>query len=313
LSALRAIVTHPTPDLDALLCIHLLRRFGEDLFPGASACELEFLSPAQIEEMGGASALEGRGRLVVDVGGGRFDNHPSADSAGDLDASAAELVAEHLGVRGQPELGKLLEFGARQDLKGESIRSRDPVDHAIALPAVIDGLNLLHPGDGAEVYRKIAPVFDAIVATETSWYTALQDADRAICREVGRAQVMAMESASKAAARAGRYAGADLLLVRYLPQGYSAFTVRRNGPLRTMTLEGLAERVRRAEAEARGQAPSGNLRGVGMVGGWFLHQSRRILNKGSPKAPDVPPSVLAVADLHALAVAEAAAWSKNRR
>ena len=309
----RAIVTHPTPDLDALLCVYLLRRFGEEHFPGVSGCDLEFLSPAQIEEAGGPEALESRDRLVVDVGGGRFDNHPTGDSAGDLDASAAELVAEHLGVRDVPELGKLLEFGARQDLKGESLRSRDPVDHAIALPAVLNGLNLNHPDEGAEVYARAEPVFDAIVATERSWYMALADADRAVRAEVGRAQVMAMESASKAAARAGRFAGADLLMVRYLPQGYAAFTVRRNGPLRAMTLEGLAERVRRAEVEASGQVAAGDLRGVGMIGGWFLHQSRRILNKGSPKAPDVPPTELGLMDLHALAVAAVQAWSRNRR
>ena len=314
MSAIRAIVTHPTPDLDALLCVYLLRRFGEAHFAGVSSCDLEFLSPAQIEQAGGPEALESRGQLVVDVGGGRFDNHPTGDSAGDLDASAAELVAEHLGVRARPELGKLLEFGARQDLKGESLRSRDPVDHAIALPAVLNGLNLLHPDEGAEVYRRAEPVFDAIVATERSWYTALDDAERAVRSEVGgRVQVMAMESASKAAARAGRFAGADLLLVRYLPQGYAAFTVRRNGPLRAMTLEGLAERVRRAELEARGQAPAGDLRGVGMIGGWFLHQSRRILNKGSPKAPDVPPTELGLRDLHSLAVAATQAWYRSRR
>jgi len=309
LSSIRAIVTHPTPDLDALLCVYLLRRFGEDAFPGVSSCALEFLTPTQIESTGGPGALETDGRLVVDVGGGRFDNHPTRHSDGDLDASAAELVAEHLGVRERPELGKLLEFGARQDLKGESLRSRDPVDHAIALPAVIDGLNLMHPDAADLVYSKVEPVFDAIVATERAWYEALEDADRAVRGEVGRAQVLAMESASKAAARAGRYAGADLLLVRYLPQGYCAFTVRRNGPLRTMTLEGLAERVRRAEHEARGEVPSGDLRGVGMRGGWFLHQSRRILNKGSPKAPDVEPTILGLRDLHAIAVA----WLHRRR
>jgi len=312
-SPIRAIVTHPTPDLDALLCIYLLRRYGGDRFNGLKDCPLQFMSPNQVEEQGGAEVLEEQGYLLVDLGGGRFDNHPRPGSEGDLDASAAELVAEHLEVRGEGELSKVLAFCARQDLKGESLRSRDPVDHAVALPAIIEGANQLHPDDSAAVYAMLEPVFDAIVATERGWYDALADANEALRAEVKGVTVLAMESASKAAARAGRYAGADLLVVRYLPHGHAAFTARRQGPLRTMTLEGLAARVRRAEAEIRGLPPSGDLRAVGMHGGWFLHQSRRILNKGSPKAPDVPITHLDLSQLHALAVEEVGAFQRRRR
>ncbi len=311
--AIRSIVTHPTPDIDALLSVYLLRRYGTDRFAGVDTCEVRFMSPAAVETAGGADRLEGEGHLLVDLGGGRFDNHPTADQAGDLRAAAAELVAEHLGVRRSPELDKLLSFCSRQDLKGESIRSRDPVDHAVALPAIVHGLNEMYPTDGVAVYRAIEPVFDAIVTTEGAWGRALQDAERALRAEVGGAMVMVMESSSRAAARAGRYHGADLLAVRYQPHQYVAFTLRRQGPLSAMTMEGLASRVRRAEAEVRGEPVRGDLRAVGMHGGWFLHQSRKILNKGSPKAPDVPPSRLSLADLHAIAVEEVRSIRRKKR
>ncbi len=305
----RAIVTHPAPDLDALLSVYLLRRHGGHRFPGVEACPLRFMAPAEVEDAGGAEVLEAAGDLVVDIGGGRFDNHPRAGvpDSGDLEASAAELVAEHLGVRQRRELGKLLEFCSRQDLRGESIHSRDPVDHAIALPAVIAGLNLLHPDDGAEVYRAVEPVLDAIVATEAAWFEALDDARRARRSDVGGVQVMSMESRSPAAARAGRYLGADLLVVRYLPHGHVACTMRRDGKLRGMTLEGLARRFRRAESRARGRGGDGT-GAVGMHDGWFLHQSRRILNKGSPKAPDVEATCLGLEQLHDMARAEVATY-----
>ena len=311
----RAIVTHPSPDLDALVSVYLLRRYGGELCPGSDRCPLRFESPAGVEAAGGPEVLEALGDLVVDLGGGRFDNHPRADrpGSGDLEASASELVAEHLGVRALPELDKLLTFCARQDLKGQSIRSRDPVDHAMAIPAIIDGLNRLHPGDGAAVYGAIEPVLDAIVASEKAWVDALADAEKGLRHEVGGVQVLAMESTSSAAARAGRYVGADLLVVRYLPQGHVAFTIKRDGPLGRLTLDGLASRVRRAELAARG-APTGKvLQEVGMHGGWFLHQSRKILNKGSPKAPDVEPTVLTLADLHSLAVEELSSMWEARR
>ncbi len=312
----RAIVTHPSPDLDALVSVYLLRRYGGELCPGSGSCPLRFETPAAVEAAGGPEALEALGDLVVDLGGGRFDNHPRADvpGSGDLEASASELVAEHLGVRQLPELDKLLTFCARQDLKGQSIRSRDPVDHAMAIPAIIDGLNRLHPDDGEAVYRAIEPVLDAIVASEKAWYDALADAEQGLRHEVGGAQVLAMESSSSAAARAGRYVGADLLVVRYLPQGHVAFTLRRDGPLGRLTLDGLASRVRRAELAARGQPAGKTMREVGMHGGWFLHQSHKILNKGSPKAPDVESTVLTLADLHRLAVDELSSlWEARRK
>ncbi len=303
---IRAIVTHPFPDLDALLCIYLLRRYGARDFPGCDTCELRFMSPMAVEEAGGPEALEEQGLLVVDLGGGRFDNHPRRDrpGSGNLDAAAAELLAEHLGVRNLPELRKVLAFGSRQDLKGQSIRSRDPIDHAVALPAIINGFNQLHPGQGERVYHDAEPVFDAIVAVERAWFQALDDADDAIRSEVGDATVLTMESSSSAAARAGRYNGADLLLVRYLPEGFVACTMRREGCLKAMRLDGLASRFRQAEVDARGLTMDGGAGDVGMVGGWFLHQSYRILNKGSHKAPDVEPTVIDKAALHELAVQE---------
>ncbi len=313
-SPVRAIVTHPAPDLDALVSVYLLRRLGGDHFVGTDSCPLRFASPLEVEGAGGPEALEAAGELVVDLGGGRFDNHPRPDreGSGDLDASAAELVAEHLGVRQQPELDKLLSFCARQDLKGQSLLSRDPVDHAMAIPAIIDGLNRMFPDDGGAVYRAIEPVLDAIVTTERAWVDAVADAERGLREEVGGVQVLAMESASSAAARAGRYCGADVLVVRYLPQGHVAFTIRRDGPVGAMTLDGLADRVRRAELAARGEVTPRALREVGMHGGWFLHQSRKILNKGSPKAPDVPTTVLTLSDLHRLAIDEVRAMRERR-
>ena len=307
---IRAIVTHPFPDLDALLCIYLLRRYGGQVFPGVEDCELRFMSPQSVEDAGGPEALERQGLLVVDLGGGRFDNHPRRDrpGSGHLQSAAAELLAEHLDVRNLPELRKVLAFGSRQDLKGQSIRSRDPIDHAVALPAIINGLNQLHPGQGELVYRDAEPVLDAIVCVERAWFQALDDADEAIRTEVGDTTVLTMESTSSAAARAGRYNGADLLLVRYLPEGFMACTMRREGCLKNMRLDGLARRFRQAEVDARGVALDGGGGDVGMVGGWFLHQSFRILNKGSHKAPDVEPTVIDKAALHELAVQEVKAF-----
>ena len=312
---MRAILTHPSPDLDALVSVYLLRRHGHEIFPAADVCPLRFMTPRAVEEAGGPEIFERDGCLVVDLGGGRFDNHPRADrpGSGDLDASAAELVATHLGVRDLPELGKLLAFCARQDLKGKSLSSRDPVDHAVAIPAIIDGLNRMHPGDGAAVYAAIEPVLDAIIATERAWFDAVRDAERGSRSDVGEAQVLSMESASSSAARAGRYCGADLLVVRYLPQGHVTFSLRRNGPLHGLELSGLAERVRRAELSARGAPLQGGLREIGMHGGWFLHQSHKILNKGSPKAPDVEPTVLGLGQLHQLAEDEARSFFEGRR
>ncbi|MDP7033502.1 MAG: hypothetical protein QF752_03310 [Planctomycetota bacterium] len=137
------IVTHRFPDLDALLCCWLLRRFGESRYPGIAEVPIDFWNAGDLPEGKTPEDLEREGTLLVDTGGGRLDTHvlegdASGGPAGE-DLSAAMLVARDLGVDRDPKLGQLLAFSVRQDARGQSFRSRDPIVHAIGLPGLVRG------------------------------------------------------------------------------------------------------------------------------------------------------------------------------
>lgn len=292
------ILTHTRPDLDAILSVWLLRRLGEDRYPGASSCPLEFVPAGELPGGLNPEQWEDRGWLAVDVGGGRLDNHPRPDLGldGRRDACASTLVARDLGAEGLPELAKLLRFSAAQDLEGRSIASKDPTDHAVALPNILRGLVLVH-GD-AEVVRIGLAILDGIVAVEREWVQAVREVKQARARQVAGARILAVEGESQALGRAARRRGADLVVQRHRPTGQAAVTLNRAGMLRDWDLSRTAPYLRLAEAAAEERVPAvSDLPRIGLFEGWFLHGSGKILNKGSPKAPQVSPSRLSLAEM----------------
>jgi len=135
------IITHEYPDLDAMLCCYLLREYGEAHYPGISRAKIVFCPAGRLPDSKTPQMLEEEGILAVDIGGGKLDTHPNGSimEKEKLHLSAANLVAENLGVQEKTSLKHLLEFTRLQDSAGQSLSSRNPIDHMMALPNIIKG------------------------------------------------------------------------------------------------------------------------------------------------------------------------------
>ncbi len=133
------IITHEYPDLDAMLCCYLLRYYGNSKYPGIDQAEIKFVPGGQLPKS--PEELEKEGILAVDIGGGKLDTHPSGMECEreKFEQSAANLVATDLEIHEYPTLKNLLEFTRLQDSTGQSLRSRNPIDHSLALPNLIKG------------------------------------------------------------------------------------------------------------------------------------------------------------------------------
>ncbi|HEB84656.1 MAG TPA: hypothetical protein ENI92_06595, partial [Bacteroidetes bacterium] len=162
----RKLLTHAHPDLDACLSAYLLRRHGEELFPGVGRAEVIFTSADRMPENRTALDLEADGVLTVDTGGGRFDTHPTAeeDNAEKWATCAAALVAEALGVRSRPEYRFLLHFVVAHDARGQSLTSRDSAHHLMAPPSLLEGLHRL-VGDDGGVLETAMDLIDGLAAS----------------------------------------------------------------------------------------------------------------------------------------------------
>lgn len=158
------IITHEYPDLDAMLCCYLLHRYGEKRYPGISNARICFYPAGRLPENKTPEDLEKEGILAVDIGGGRLDTHPDGISVEKekLSLSAANLVAQDLGIENQETLSDILEFTRLQDSIGQSLSSRNPIDHTMALPNIIRGGLLYFGNRFLEMTQFFMEVFHSI-------------------------------------------------------------------------------------------------------------------------------------------------------
>jgi hypothetical protein len=152
---IKKILTLPRIQIDLLVAIVLLRRYGRDVFPGIENATLEFRSTPPEDKT--PQDLERHGVLMLDLGGGRFDHHAASEDH----ASVTTLVAKTLGIENNKELSKLFQFVLRDEVKGQGIISKDPLDRAFGLSGLLMSLNWIYQEHSATVVDLLAPVLTA--------------------------------------------------------------------------------------------------------------------------------------------------------
>lgn len=145
------IVLPTTLQPDTLAAIFLLKKFGEEIYPGIKTASIAIWQV--VPEGENSESLEKKGYLLIDMGGGRYDHHTKLKGA-----TASLLVASDLGVVEKPALSKLLEYARRDDLFGRGTISEDPIDRAFGLSALIYNLNKSCVGKPERVVEIIMPV-----------------------------------------------------------------------------------------------------------------------------------------------------------
>lgn len=203
--AIKTIVSHEFPDLDSILSIYLLRKYGNQKYPGVENAKLEFYPAGVLPGGKTPEELEGDGILAVDTGGGRLDTHSVENEVDDskIDKCASTLIAEDLDLDRLSELEQILTFSRLQDVEGRSIQSKDVVDHAFSLPNIIAGFNLI-----AERYertvRDVGRLLDAIIAAEKERRGSLS-ADKISMNRYQRIKIIVSKRANSAVIRLIRW------------------------------------------------------------------------------------------------------------
>ncbi len=172
------ILTHEHPDLDAMLCCYLLKKYGEENYPDIAKAKIAFCPAGRLPGDKTPSELEEEGILPVDIGGGRLDTHPDGNEIEESKKtlSAANLVAKDLKVDKKESLLHLLEFSRIHDSEGRSLTSKNPIDHLVAIPNIIRGASFYYDekydGDLDLIFRELTKfffqVFEAIEFAESS-------------------------------------------------------------------------------------------------------------------------------------------------
>ncbi len=150
--AITSILLPTRPQPDTIVAIFLLQKYGTDEFPGIETATVSIRNALTEDET--FNSLIEQGTMALDVGGGPFDHHGTQKTT-------SELIAEHLGIRQNPELTQLIAYAVRDDTQGKGTLSNDPLDRAFGLSGLIGSLNKLHTDDPNCIVRIVLPLLEA--------------------------------------------------------------------------------------------------------------------------------------------------------
>lgn len=256
------IVGHLSPDLDCLVAMWILVRFGE-----ARDAALLFVPAGRTLDNQPADADPCI--VHVDTGGGQFDHHQQADRS----LSAAELVRRAV-APDDPALRRLVRQVTRLD-NADVSAGKDAVFFNIN--DLIAGYNQLFPAHPHHVAQAMMPNFDA-------WY---EHEKRQIRLERAFARRMefttpwglgiAMQSDDGGSSKLAYRHGAVLYAYRDGRGNMGIAAQSRSA----VDLEPVYLDLKRVDEEAD----------------WYLHPNHRMLLCGTPKAPPRQPSCLTLEEL----------------
>jgi hypothetical protein len=292
------ILTHERPHLDEIVAIWLLHKFGEQRFPGISAAAVTFTSIRKLAEAGlKPEDYEAQGTLLLGIGGGRFDEHPTLEEGRKAGDCATTLVARELGVSDDPSLAKILRFVRAADVEGNA----SPFD----VSYVVKLLHARYPDDPRRVIDWALVAIEAKYQEQLRFFTVVKPEFDAKARveeiAVGqrRLRIVTIDSDEDGIhkyARSEYGARAAVVIQRRSSGNVAVFGNKQAG----VDLREAAKLVRLAEREAKGLEPAADeerLLAEGYAPGaeeWFYHKQGQMLLNGSLTQADVPATRLSL-------------------
>jgi len=310
----KSILTHERPHLDEIVAIWLLRKFGEQRYPGISTAAVTFTSIRKLAEAGlKPEDYEAQGTLLLGIGGGRFDEHPTLEEGRKAGDCATTLVAKELGVSDDPSLAKILRFVRAADVEGNA----SPFD----VSYVVKLLHARYPDDPHRVIEWALVAIEAKYQEQLRFFTVVKpefDA-KAKIEEIAvgqkRLRMVTIDSDEDGIHKYARseYGGRAAVVIQRRASGNVAvFGNKQVG----VDLREAAKLIRLAERKAKGfpegtrprsdatdasrmcpQSDEERLTAEGYAPGaeeWFYHKQGQMLLNGSLTQADVPATRLSL-------------------
>jgi hypothetical protein len=268
---MKTLVTHRSPDLDAITSMWLIVRN----LHGWEDPKLEFVAAGKT--LNDMSPDEDKDIIHVDTGLGMFDHHHLSERT-----SAARIVLEHVKIHGAirktnlEPMERIADVVTIYDNFGEAHFPDATNDiYSFALNDIINGLKVINQDDGKTV-RETFHLLDAVMIILKNKISAEEEMKKGITLETKYGKSLILETKN------------DETMKQALKMGYS-FVARKDparGFIRVKTtpspeydLTPLYEKVITADK----------------TGSWFLHSSKNMLLNGTQKNTDMKSSPLTLA------------------
>lgn len=267
----KVIVTHLSPDFDAIPAIWLLKKF----FPEWRDAKVEFV-PAGTT-LDGKPAGADPDVIHVDTGGGSFDHHENNDYT-----CAAKLVWEWIKKEKKIEdvavdrlIKQIVAFDHAKDLTwGDAADDK----YELMLPALIAGWKIANPGQYHKVIELGLTATDAAYAVMRSKVDAEKVLEEGIEFQTPWGKAIGVETRNEGTLQVGEKLGYALVVKKDPKRGSVRIYGRADFGV---NLAKAAKKVRQLDPEA----------------GWFLHASKCLLLNGSAKNPTMKPTKLTLEEV----------------
>lgn len=294
---INSIILPTRPQIDTVVSIFVLKRFGEETFAGINDAKYEFISSLPAD--GTEESFLKEGKLLIDIGGGRFDHHNK-----EKQTTVLNLVSEYLGQKDNPALKRLKQFVERDDFHGKGIISTDQIDRAFGLPGLLGCLNKKYSNNPGVVIDILLPILEAyyeeeekralLMPQELNEKLSNGQASAFEFRQKGRkfkGIFIQTDNTSMAGFLRSRLGGEfDAVALRLSSGHVNILTNQRRG----VDLRSLTVLVRMQEAEANGMELETSPEDLAVPGrfdavsNWYYDTATNSLLNGGPNPGDTP-------------------------
>lgn len=297
---MKIIVTHTSPDWDAIGSVWLLKKF----LPGWERAEVAFVPAGQryqnqelriknqedvIEDYGEAEVIH------VDTGLGPLDHHQTSDK----NVSACSLVWDYVRLR-NPEfnaqafesdkvrdkedaIDRIVKFVVDTDHFKEVFWDNPSADyHEFSLLGLLEGLKLHKPNEDDYYVEFGIECLESLTRTFENRIWAEREIEKANKFETKWGKALAFETINDSVLKLAQKMGYVLVIRKDPRKGYVRIKARptsEGGPDIDLTLA--YEKLSKMDPEAT----------------WFLHVSKKMLLNGTPKNPRMVPTKLSLNDI----------------
>ncbi|MFA9288513.1 MAG: hypothetical protein ACEQSA_01395 [Weeksellaceae bacterium] len=273
---MKTLVTHMSPDLDAIASSWLIVRY----LPDWESPDHAFVPAGKT--LNNAPPDEDDDIIHVDTGMGKFDHHQFKERL-----SATKRVFDYLAEEGHVKekdleaIERMVMFITEIDNFGE-VHFPDPTDirYTFSLHEFLYPLRGLLSSD-QELVSMTFLMLDGILFTVKNNIQAEEDVKAGMIFKTKMGKTLVMETKNESAMKFALKSGFELVARRDPNNG----TIRiKTQPNEKYDLTKLHEKIMKVDGKAS----------------WFLHASGNMLLNGSSKAPDVVPSSLSLKELVAI-------------
>lgn len=270
---MKTIVTHYSPDLDAITSCWLVKKF----LPGWKNSQIRFVPAGKT--LNDLPPDLNPNIIHVDTGLGKYDHHQTAE-----DTCASRLVLSYLESQDclkdklKEPLDRLVTFVNEDDHFQEAFYPNPTEDrYDFLLNNLIDGLKVT-VSDDLELTELIFKILDAALIIMKNKIAAEKDIKMGLIFNSYIGKSIAMETGNDETLKLAQKMNFQLAIRKDPNHGNIRIKTL---PISKYDLTPIYEKIKK----------------IDKMGSWFLHSSKHMLLNGSPKRPDQIPSPLSLKKL----------------